>query len=94
MKPIDPPLNYLNYSPIVFNPPKAWDEDKDGKCLPIVGLRNDTAGEVCFFWKPDEQELEELLGGGSVELTLKYVGNPVVNPMSMSTVPRRNDERG
>lgn len=92
MRAIDPPLNYLGWQPTVLNPPKSWDE-KDGKCLPITGLRSDDAQEICFFFKPTDEELVDLMNGGSVEITFKYVGSPVVPPMSLATVPRRYDEQ-
>lgn len=93
MRPIDPPLNYLNFQPVRLDPPQGWDQEKDGECLPIIGLKNDDIGEVCFFWKPTDEEIQDLHDGGSVELTLKYRDRPIVTPMSMATVPRRADEK-
>ncbi len=68
-----------------FAKPRNWDEERDGKCMSLP-VRVEPVGLYNYHysaWKPDAEELAELLAGGVVELCC--VGQQP--PVSVGVVP-------
>jgi hypothetical protein len=86
----------------VLGAPRNWDEDRAGKCNPLV-VRKDMseAGPVMTSaWFPTADELDRLIAGAPIHLTIfgeahppvaLSIGDPPVDPSQMPLpIPHRN----
>lgn len=72
----------------VLGKPKDWDEAKHGPCvgLPVI-IKDDGMYSI---WKPDEQEIETLIAGGSIVLHICSHVHPPVS-VYVTDYPAVND---
>lgn len=64
-----------------FKPPEDWNEEKHGKCsdLNVIMQGRDTdMPRAVSFWKPSEEVLDILTGGGVIQLTCVGSQPPVM----------------
>lgn len=75
------PFNHINCHRD-FGKPKNWDETKNGKCetLPIMEW-TDPISKLQFmvsYWKPSEEEIQQILDGKCIVLGVNGRIHPVV----------------
>lgn len=78
----------------VLGQPKDWDEKTQGKCLGLAVRDEEQEGmhALVSHWEPTPRELEVLLLGGKVQLTVMSCGHPpvrleVANPPELGPNP-------
>lgn len=60
---------------VTFTAPREWDEERNGRCVPLRARVVD--GTISTAWEPTPEELKLLNEGGSVVLTI-WGGPPPV----------------
>lgn len=63
-----------------FDPPKDWNTDLDGPCEPLF-IKDDLINGVSTMlsaWKPNAEELQALVDGGSILLGIVGSAHPPV----------------
>lgn len=59
----------------IYKAPQDWNEAEHGPCKDLPARRED--GNVTSRWRPSYEELQALLAGGAIELTI-HGGQPAV----------------